>query len=457
MKLFQCARLFAQAALLAVALPAVAQAQNYAFSRAVTGSGTGAGPLKTPNGVALDRSGNLLVADSGNDRIVAFDRTGAYLFQFGMTGSYGAQFSHPTGIAVDSGGFLYVADNYNYRIEKFTGTGVYVAQFGGSDKIGNANSVAAFGPNAIYVADAALSHVQKYDAGGNLVTQFGAGGQAPGQFYAPYGIATDASGAILVADTYNNRIQKFDSGNNFLFQITTFPGTKGSFYLPLGVAADALNNIYVSDSSRGRVVKFDPNGGYITTFGTPGTALRQLNGPAALVIDGAGSVFVADVKNNRVAVFAPANASVSGVLTFEGLAGGAVPQSVAFTFRAADSSADITQTLAVPASGQFTLGGLFSRAGVLHIKAAKYLAVNVAVDLSGGNVSGVTAPLTPGDANNDNRVDVLDFGVLVNAYGGLQSDPASGYDATADFNSDGSVDVLDFGLLVNAYGSVGAL
>ena len=64
--------------------------------------------------------------------------------------------------------------------------------------------------------------------------------------------------------------------------------------------------------------------------------------------------------------------------------------------------------------------------------------------------------LPGGDADGSNSVDVLDFGILVNAYGSTASDPASGYDPTSDFNFDGAVDVLDFGLLVNNYGSSGA-
>ena len=67
----------------------------------------------------------------------------------------------------------------------------------------------------------------------------------------------------------------------------------------------------------------------------------------------------------------------------------------------------------------------------------------------------INAALPAGDANDDNACDVLDFGLLVNAYGSDTRFPASGYDIRCDFNDDGAVDVLDFGILVNNYGSVG--
>ena len=171
------------------------------------------------------------------------------------------------------------------------------------------------------------------------------------------------------------------------------------------------------------------------------------------------------VANNAVSASAAASqlltfrlgvgAIAAGKVTFEGLVATAAPQSVAFTFRPSDNSGNVTQTLNVAADGNFALSGLPAKPGILHIKSAKRLAVNVPLDLTAGAVSGLTATLPAGDANNDNRVDVLDFGSLVNSYGSSQSDPNSGYDPTCDFNGDGRVDVLDFGLLVNNYGTQG--
>ena len=64
--------------------------------------------------------------------------------------------------------------------------------------------------------------------------------------------------------------------------------------------------------------------------------------------------------------------------------------------------------------------------------------------------------LLAGDANDDNVVDMADFGILVSAYNGDASIPGSGYDTRADFNYDGMVDIADFGILVNNYNKPGA-
>ena len=102
---------------------------------------------------------------------------------------------------------------------------------------------------------------------------------------------------------------------------------------------------------------------------------------------------------------------------------------------------------------RFFVNGAAANQYTVHVKGAKYLAKNIGVDLTGGNVSGVQIALSGGDANNDNVVDIADFGILVSSYNlsaGMQN-----YDDRADLNADGSVDIADFGLIVNNFGSSG--
>ena len=94
----------------------------------------------------------------------------------------------------------------------------------------------------------------------------------------------------------------------------------------------------------------------------------------------------------------------------------------------------------------------------MNVKSYKYLASNVPVDTTAGTPVTANVTLRGGDANNDNTVDIGDFGVLVNVYGNsydpavvLIPDPL----VEADFNGDGTIDIGDFGILVNNYGSTG--
>src|SRR5437773_3992887 len=129
-------------------------------------SGTGDGQFDFPFGVATDGSGNVYVADYGNDRIQKFDASGTFVTTWGSSGSGNGQFNGPGGVATDGSGHVYVADTNNHRIQKF-------------------------------------------DASGTFVTTWGSSGSGNGQFNGPDGVATDGSGNVYVADTNNQRIQEF--------------------------------------------------------------------------------------------------------------------------------------------------------------------------------------------------------------------------------------------------------
>ena len=152
----------------------------------------------------------------------------------------------------------------------------------------------------------------------------------------------------------------------------------------------------------------------------------------------------------------PTTATISGVITLDSIASNAAAQSVTFEFRPTTGGAKQTYMVALGTDGSFSLSKIPFAKYSVWIKGAKWLAQVVSVDATPGDVSGVSVTLPGGDADNNNTVDVLDFGILVNAYGTDSKVAGSGYDNNADFNCDGVVDVLDFGILVNNYGASGA-
>ena len=101
-------------------------------------SGSGDGQFAEPQGIAVDSSGNVYVADHYNNRIQKFDSSGTFITKWGSSGSGDGQFDDPTGIAVDSSGNVYVADRDNYRIQKFapdSGWSLYVNRYNGWNRI----------------------------------------------------------------------------------------------------------------------------------------------------------------------------------------------------------------------------------------------------------------------------------------------------------------------------------
>src|SRR5262249_6270131 len=86
--------------------------------------GSGDGQFEFPGGVAVDASGNVFVADEDNDRVQEFTNTGTFVRKWGCPGSGDGQFisvdgNFLDGIAVDASGNVFVADGNNFRIQKF--------------------------------------------------------------------------------------------------------------------------------------------------------------------------------------------------------------------------------------------------------------------------------------------------------------------------------------------------
>jgi len=196
------------------------------------GTGTGAS-FNGPSGVAADQNGTLYVADTDNHKIRKITASGVVtnIAGSGTSGSADgtgtqASFYYPQGIAVDGTGTLYVADTDNQKIRKIEPGGV-VSTFAGSGSYGSRDgigSLASFnGPSGvavdvnknIYVADAGNYKIRKISPTGEVTTLAGCGveGAIDGSgieasFNYPEGIALDINGKVYVADSYNNKIRK---------------------------------------------------------------------------------------------------------------------------------------------------------------------------------------------------------------------------------------------------------
>jgi len=202
-----------------------------------------------PYGIAIDAADNLYVADYGNNRIRKVTPQGevsslagggepGFLGDFADGEGNDARFSHPSGIAIDRAGNLYVADKSNHRIRKITPKGE-VSTVAGSGPInsiesihggirtggfadGEASTARFYVPHDIaidkagnlYVADTYNNRIRKITPKGEVSTLAGGeegfadGEGSVARFSEPSGITIDAEGNLYVADSRNNRIRK---------------------------------------------------------------------------------------------------------------------------------------------------------------------------------------------------------------------------------------------------------
>lgn len=167
-------------------------------------AGSGSGQFDVMAGVAVDSSGNVWVADYGNNRVQEFNEKGEYLKTLGSAGKGAEQFEGPLDMAI-SGSDLYITDYHNNRVQEFTTAGAHVRAFGES---GSENGKFS-GPYGIaveartgnlYVVDSGNHRVQEFSSTGSFITKFGSSGGSPGEFTAPYDVAVGASGDIDVVD-----------------------------------------------------------------------------------------------------------------------------------------------------------------------------------------------------------------------------------------------------------------
>ena len=105
-----------------------------AGSSACSGGSDGEGELWYPEGITIDSSGNIWVADVDNNRVEEFSATGTYELQVGCalgacsSGAGNGQFWGPHELTADANGNVWVGDNGNYRVEEFSATGTYLGQ-----------------------------------------------------------------------------------------------------------------------------------------------------------------------------------------------------------------------------------------------------------------------------------------------------------------------------------------
>jgi YD repeat-containing protein len=176
-------------------------------------AGAGNGQFNVLAGLSVDSSGNLWVADYGNNRIQEFNEKGEYQTQFGSTGKEAGKFEGPMEIAL-SGGNLYVTDYNNNRVQEFSTTGSPLRQFGeaGSEngKFSHPNGIASDSRNGnLYVIDSGNARVQEFTSTGGFITKFGSSGKGEGQFVTPNGIAVDSLGDVFAIDNGANQVDEW--------------------------------------------------------------------------------------------------------------------------------------------------------------------------------------------------------------------------------------------------------
>lgn len=309
--------------------------------------------LNQPEDIAVDTLGNVYIADKYNFVIRKVNRDGIITTIAG-DGSYGfsgdggpaikATLKFPNSVALDRAGNIFIADQDNYRVRKVAvasgiittvaGSGSYEHSGDGGPAINaglrSVSDIALDDELNLYILDQVSGRVRKVNAKSGIISTVagngtngfsGDGGPAiNASFSYPTGITLDNTGNLYIADRQNQRVRKVDAftgvintiagtGNNG-FSGDGGPATSADFSLPSSVSVDTFGNIFISDQANGRIRKITRQDGLVKTVAGNGSSGYNGDGGAAtdaslyipegIEVDKAGTIYIADTQNHRI-------------------------------------------------------------------------------------------------------------------------------------------------------------
>ena len=329
--------------------------------------------LGAPVDIAFDNGGDIFISDFENNVVEeAIAATGQCVIVAGGGGNppttspqpaTSVSLDGPEGLAVDGSGSLFIADYGNGLIERvslITGQIVVVAGGGIVTSLVTSTpmlptSVALSGPGGLaldesgnlYIAETASAKIDEFNAATGKIAMIAGGGvravatgtPALGDMLNyPLGVAVDAANNIYVADSANNLIEEVNAttgqltvlagGGNVKPSSKPIPAATAKLNQPARVAVDAAGNVYVSDYYNNLVERITAATGMIQSVAGGGTAVPSptltsasnvlLGNPSGVFLDGSGNLYLTDINNALIEVVTPETIPLSFPATSAG-------------------------------------------------------------------------------------------------------------------------------------------
>ncbi len=323
---------------------AVDAVTTFAGSNTVAGHADGPAAIarfSDPVGLAMDASGNVLVADAGNHCIRCVTPTGVVTTIAGTAGVTGsldglataARFDTPSAIAVGLDGVIFISDTGNHTLRRLDRNGRVSTLAGKPGDAGATNGVgsiarfnaplglAVSASGIVFVADSGNHIIRRIESNGTVTTLAGVaeswgdqdGSATTARFNGPVGLALDSAGNLVVADAFNHTLRRITpdgtvstlAGKSGEAGILDGPASDARLGTPAELALDARGNLYITDAFYHTIRRLGTDGQMETVAGLAGidggtdgnyAAARFFN-PYGVAITPRGTLIVTDTYN----------------------------------------------------------------------------------------------------------------------------------------------------------------
>jgi len=258
--------------------------------------------FRYPDGVAVDGSGDIYVADQGHNAVYELLAVNGAVPASPTIVALGSGFSEPAALAVDGSGNVYVADTGNSAIKEIVAVNGSIPASPTIRTLGSGfkypAGVAVDGSGNVYVADTPSAIKEIIAVNGSIPASPAINMLASGFSY-PGGVAVDGNGNVYVSDSGHSAVKEILAVNGSIPTSPTIETLGGGFNYPYGIAVDGSGNVYVADWSNNAVYKILAVNGTIPASPIIGTLGGGFSYPADVSLDGRGNVYVADYGNER--------------------------------------------------------------------------------------------------------------------------------------------------------------
>src|SRR5262249_24754218 len=271
--------------------------------------------MKAPAYVASAPAGGLLVSDTGNNRVLIFERQAAVGLRLAAKQPPTAGLNAPVGVGRDADGNIFVVNSGASNIHSYDASLVARPDIGsagaGANQFNHPLGLAIVQRTEplLYVADRDNDRVQIVKRDGTFVRSINTDGTTA--FKKPEDVAVDSLGNVYIADTGNRRIVQFSPTDAFVRAITA--GAPHTFKQPCGVAVDSDNKLLVTDREQKWVLRLEATGNVLSCWNLDCLVRQSTNprssyypelermlvydAPNRAVMDNTGLLAVADTRN----------------------------------------------------------------------------------------------------------------------------------------------------------------